>query len=89
LVVRPRPCVLEKNMIPSSFDHEAVWALLAGVAFAVLMGGFGGGLLVWAAWKWSLKRIRTLRTSVRSMMTEPVGVGQATEPTVQLEPADR
>lgn len=76
-------------MIPNSFDHEAVWALLAGVVFGLLMGGFGGGLLVWAAWQWSVKRIRTLRTSVRTMMTEPVEVGQVTEPTVQLEPADR
>ncbi len=78
-------------MIPTSFEHETVWALLAGLVFGLVMGGFGGGLLVWAAWQWMIKRTRSLRISVRTIMTEPVEVGHGTEPvgSVHLEPADR
>ncbi len=78
-------------MIPTSFEHETVWALLTGLVFGLLMGGFGGGLSVWAAWQWSIKRIRSLRISVRTIITEPVEVGHGTEPagSVHLESADR
>jgi hypothetical protein len=44
------------RMIPSSDVLEAVWKIVTGLLIGALLGGFGVGLLVRAAWQWLIGR---------------------------------
>ncbi len=43
-------------MVPSSDAFEAVWKIVTGLLIGGLLGGFGVGLLVRAAWQWLIGR---------------------------------
>jgi len=81
-------------MLPSSFEHETIWAIVGGLVFAVIFGGFGGWLLLRAACQWSAQRIRSLRTSIhtiRAMMAESAEAARAAEPlgSISLDSPER
>ncbi len=43
-------------MVPASAISEALWKIVMGLLFGVVLGGFGVGLLAWAAWQWLVQR---------------------------------
>lgn len=76
-------------MIPSSYVFESAWWTLTGLLFGVLLGGLGGGLLIWSVWQWLLGRTRVLRTPDGTMLTGPQEAGGVLrEGSPHLEPAD-
>jgi hypothetical protein len=76
-------------MIPTGDVYEAVWKILAGLILGALLGGIGGGLLIWAVVRWLTERSRFLRRSVRTTTTvlEEVGENESAG-SPHLEPAD-
>ena len=76
-------------MIPTGDVYEALWKNLAGLVFGGLLGGLGGGLLIWAVGRWLAERSRLLRRSGRTMTAVPeeVGENESAGPP-NLEPAD-
>ncbi len=76
-------------MIPTGDVYEAVWKIFAGLLLGVLLGGFGGGLLVWAIGQWLRERARFLWTSAHITMAEPKEIaGNKSVGAPNLEPVD-
>ena len=76
-------------MIPTGDVYEALWKILVGLAFGGLLGGLGGGLLIWAVGRWVTERGRLLRRSVGTSTTisEKIGENESAG-SASLEPAD-
>ncbi len=64
-------------MVPASAIYEAVWKIVMGLLFGVLLGGFGVGLLAWAVWQWLVQRPRISQSPNLPTMGVPKEGGEA------------